>query len=179
MFFEEPAGGWPLRLAIIELVREPSRQLAHDLFHLENLAQRRGGPDRLDTERRILWYDVQEQLRLGELVAHGRRPGVPTGERIPPDFFDSAKPDYKADTMVAPDLIYYGVRITKARPSHASPEAVAVAWMKENVTRYVPRQRDGQVIACRDALGIKKDAALFGWNALPEAIKGVSRTPKK
>lgn len=57
-------------------------------------------------------------------------------------------------------------------------EERAAHWMRENVTKYIARQRDDRVTDCINATKVRKEAAVAGWNALPEAIKGSSRRPK-
>lgn len=48
-------------------------------------------------------------------------------------------------------------------------------WMRQNVTRYVAKQRDDRVAECMVAVSVRKEVAKAGWAALPETIKGRSR----
>ena len=133
---------------------------------------------------RVLCSALVERLGRGELVARARVGVDIASKTIPADFWRRVILDLDANTAEADGIFLRALAIFDAkvddglRAATDTAQSRAVAWMRENVTSYVPKQRDGMVAACQKALSIKKDAALQGWNALPEAIKGVPRTPK-
>jgi len=131
--FQEPAGGWPLRLAIFKLVREQWRENARMAWHLES--NPRLTEESHATNRRIFWMEICERLQLGELVARGFQHGKSKDEPIPAAFFYAATPDYKADTVHSHGLTFYVVRIRVASDVSLEP-VVAMAEGKRKRADY-------------------------------------------
>lgn len=183
--------GWTLKEALSELQVE--------VFRFVFASSAKAGYQR-DHGRQVAWEGIAPQLERGELHATGILSGKTTPAAIHSSFAADAVPDFGKNTLSLNGTVYAGVRVWRGagaggtlRPmpgrttdiadaevsiAEESPENRAARWMRENVTKYVAKQRDRRVQECKSAAAVSQKQALQGWNLLPEAIKGPSRRPK-
>ncbi len=107
----EPPGGWPLRMAITDLVTEQWQVQADAL---RQLAPTERGNE-FDSMRRLIWDDIRAQLLYGRLVAKGIPDGGRTSENIDPHFFSEATADFREGSVTLGKFKFIGVRITRAQ----------------------------------------------------------------
>ena len=85
--------GLPVRLAITDLAVPRRRELADQYLTLQAWGHRNP-----DVHLRVLWLDIAERLQRRELVARGFRPAAMEATTISHEFFNSATPEFDADT---------------------------------------------------------------------------------
>lgn len=106
---EPRPGGWPLRIAIDDLVTETWKPIAKQMRQLEAAPGGRGGD--VSGTKHLLWLDLARQISAGELVAKGCKEDEENRHQLAGYFCESATPDFDADTLRSNGKTYYWVRI--------------------------------------------------------------------
>lgn len=133
---------------------------------------------------RLLLENLASKLRSGQLYATGLRVGEYTSVTIPHEWWGVATLNEETNTAEGNGVTFSGLLIFETAPEKAEASKPsseldrACAWMREHVTSYVANQRDDRVSECISAIGVRKPAAIAGWKALDEHVKGPSRLPK-
>ena len=133
---------------------------------------------------------VSDQLQVLASPAHPKWPQTAAGpaRRVPADFFATIGVGIGLDGTISapcnPGYVHARFRTAEVLevwpppPAPVDPQQErerARVWMLENVTEYANNQRDLRVTECKNALGVPRAAALYGWNRLPETITGKPR----
>ena len=117
---ENRPGGWPLHMAITDLVTEERRELAGTYRMLE--------PSRWGTEndqlRHLLFNDIRWQLLREQLFATGKRKGGSEAEHIESSFVREAIPNYREGSFTLGEEKYLGVYVHTTRPDLAALKAI-------------------------------------------------------
>ena len=184
---DETADGWTLRMAVRHLLPEAHQKILAAALLAAEIARDLPG---IAHYQPIVWGFLLEQVISHSVAVTGFPPEATRRRPIEIDIVRHATTDFGTSELRIGASVWSGVRFRKTlidtsatlgwseRPDGSTvetPGVRAAQWMTENVTVYVPNQRDKKVAECRLALGILKEQALIGWNALPEAIKGKSR----